>query len=75
MVYKINDTQIVRLMLYHEMLEDNWILYNSALESDKRNHIMEIVAEISREGDYHTKHQDILNYLEALHKKYIKYGK
>jgi len=75
MVHTINDTHIVRLAGYHTMLEDSWIVYNSTLESHKRNHIMEILAEISREGNYHTKHQDILNYLEVLHKKYIKYGR
>ena len=75
MVYYINDTHRVRLMLYHEMLEDNWILNNSDYDMNYRNHIMQILAETQADGDYHTKHQTILNELEALHKKYIKYGK
>ena len=73
MVYTINDTQLVRLMLYHEMLEDNWILNNSDYDMNYRNHIMQILAETSADGDYHTKHQNILNQLESLYKKYIKY--
>ena len=57
------------------MLEDNWILHNSNWDSDRRNYIMQILAETTADGDYHTKHQKILNELEALHKKYTKYGR
>lgn len=75
MVFQINDTHRVRLMLYHEMLEDSWILYNSALDSNRINEWMQILAETQADGDYHTKHQDILNHLELLYKKYTKYGR
>lgn len=78
MVFQINDTHRVRLMLYHEMLEDdNWFLEISApmWNQDKREYIMQILAETTSDGDYHTKHQKILNELEVLYKKYTKYGR